>query len=313
MADTKKRSYNKGKSNYHAHSQKKKKILSLEPGMKGFFCTCNFQEKNCIREAYNLLNEYADKLYGPEEGNVASDLPVDDKTPENEEPDICDDLEKQIADIKCSGHKLKRFQSVQTFVPNCIFIKADVDEPTKLGSAIVEDIALTKLQKTRYLLRLVPIEATCNTKIEEIISTAGQLFDKHFLGEPTTFSIVFNRRYNNSLSRDLVIKELADLITQKNNSHKADLTKPKLSVIVEIIKGNCLLSVVADYYLFKKYNLYELCVNPEDKNKTDDDKAEGDDPEVKDELEDVNAEDKGEGDAKASPQEAVSAETTVTE
>lgn len=277
--------------------------------MKGFFCTCNFQEKNCVREAYNLLNEYADKLYGPEEGKAVSDLPTDvDKTLENEEPDICDDLEKQIADIKCSGHKLKRFQSVQTSVPNCIFIKADVDEPTKLGSAIVEDIALTKLQKTRYLLRLVPIEATCNTKIEEIISTAGQLFDKHFLGEPTTFSIVFNRRYNNSLSRDLVIKELADLITQKNNSHKADLTKPKLSVIVEIIKGNCLLSVVADYYVHKKYNLYELCVNPEDRNKTDNDKAEACNPEPKGEAQDVKTED----DAVGKTQEEVPAEIAVT-
>ena len=35
--------------------------------MKGFLITCNNREKEAVKEAYNLLNEYADKLYGPEQ------------------------------------------------------------------------------------------------------------------------------------------------------------------------------------------------------------------------------------------------------
>jgi len=38
----------------------------LEPGMKGFLITCNNREKEAVREAYNILNEYADELYGPD-------------------------------------------------------------------------------------------------------------------------------------------------------------------------------------------------------------------------------------------------------
>lgn len=34
--------------------------------MKGFLVTCNNNEKGAVRDAYNILNEYADKLYGPE-------------------------------------------------------------------------------------------------------------------------------------------------------------------------------------------------------------------------------------------------------
>ena len=49
---------------------KKRKRLMLECGMKGFLCTCNFREKDCVREAYNLLNEYAEKVYGPTEKQV---------------------------------------------------------------------------------------------------------------------------------------------------------------------------------------------------------------------------------------------------
>lgn len=40
--------------------------------MKGFICTCNGNEKQCIREAYNILNEFADQLYGEETSVVSS-------------------------------------------------------------------------------------------------------------------------------------------------------------------------------------------------------------------------------------------------
>lgn len=46
---------------------KKNRDLFLKAGLKGFVCTCNGMEKQCIRESYNILNEYADKLYGEEQ------------------------------------------------------------------------------------------------------------------------------------------------------------------------------------------------------------------------------------------------------
>lgn len=53
----------------------------LDVGMKGVLITCNRDEKQCIREAYDLLTEYADELYGNEvdvglsDGNTALDNP----------------------------------------------------------------------------------------------------------------------------------------------------------------------------------------------------------------------------------------------
>ena len=38
----------------------------LVAGLKGFIVTCNEHERDAVKESYNILNEYADKLYGPE-------------------------------------------------------------------------------------------------------------------------------------------------------------------------------------------------------------------------------------------------------
>lgn len=38
----------------------------LEPGLQGILITCNMNERKCVGEAYNLLNEYGDDLFGPE-------------------------------------------------------------------------------------------------------------------------------------------------------------------------------------------------------------------------------------------------------
>lgn len=55
------------KSYYLKCAHKKvKKGHSLDVNMKGFLVTCNGNEKQAVREMYNLLNEYGDKLYGQE-------------------------------------------------------------------------------------------------------------------------------------------------------------------------------------------------------------------------------------------------------
>ena len=51
----------------------------LEVGMQGIIITCNMNEKKCTSEAYSLLNEYADKLYGPEKVSTKSVLSNEQK------------------------------------------------------------------------------------------------------------------------------------------------------------------------------------------------------------------------------------------
>lgn len=55
----------RNKSKYTSYQNKRKNVNKIEPGMTGFLCTCNskLKEKDCMRESYNLLNEFADKLF----------------------------------------------------------------------------------------------------------------------------------------------------------------------------------------------------------------------------------------------------------
>lgn len=243
--------------------QHKKQVLQV--GQRGFLVTCNMNEKACVRECYNLLNHYADELFGPEaqpkEEQEASKTETEaSKAAETDSDD--DDLDAAVA--KCLETKTKRqfrFQNVDTGTTNCLFIRTQLEDPLKLGKHIVDDITATGKAMSRFVLRLVPIEAVCKANMPDIINAAGALFDKHFLKEATTYGIIFNHRYNQQIKRDHIIKELAELVNSKNIGNKVDLHHAKKSIIVEVLRGWCLLSVIENYLDCKKYNLAELA-NP---------------------------------------------------
>ncbi|XP_054288993.1 THUMP domain-containing protein 1 homolog [Macrosteles quadrilineatus] len=236
----------------------------LQPGIKGFMCTCNakFREKECVKESINILNEYADKIFG------ADDIQRPSSTNEDTEGgaggdvasggDIEDDLKKEISNLRASQWTPGRFTVVDTGVQAIIFIKTTLEDPVKLAHTILSEAAATKTQKGRFLLRLVPVEVVCRANMEDMKTAADSLFDKHFKCDPTTFAIVVNKRYNDSLLRDEVIQALALLVTDKNREHKANLKEPNRTVLVEIFKGMCLMSVLEDYKTLRHYNIAEL-------------------------------------------------------
>lgn len=274
------------KPHSYQHNTKKPKQNFLDIGMKGYLCSCNFREKDCVRESYNVLNKYADLLY-PDK--------IEDKIEEKEQKeDVLDDLADEINQLKSDNATpaARRFNSVQTGVKNIVFITTTLENPVELAVKIVEDINQKKSQQTRYLIRLVPVEVVCKASLTNIVDGFKPLVEKHFKGEPTTFSIAFNHRYNNNVPKDEVIKSLAELVGEANGEHKVNLTQPKLSVIVEIIKGLALLSVVPDYLKYKKYNL--LSAAEENKDKADQKVAAGCKKDIQEEMPKESVVEKGE-------------------
>lgn len=265
------------KFNNRSNWYKSPKKQTLEVGIRGFLATCNYREKDCVRECYNILNHYADQLYGP--SNAVKEASKEDKPEEPDETDIADDLQKEIDAAKAASKPGTgcRFNSIDTGAKNCIFIKTTLPDPVELHMKIIKDIAETKVKKTRYLLRFTPIQVVCQANVDEIIKASGALFDKYFLKEGKTFAIVFNRRLNNDIKRDEIIKILADLVFDKNVKNKVDLKNAELAVIIEIIKGKCCLSVVEDYFKYRKYNLFELASNKSEDKKSDEIKPKDDD------------------------------------
>lgn len=263
MASPAKRPRNESKDKKFYAKQARKGFKNyLDVGDKGFLVTCNFKERDSIHECYRLLNEYYEKSQ-PAVEEVAK--------PEEDEDDISSQLQDQIEKSKVEvKERSQKFQSLSTGVQNCLFIRTTIDDPVTLGTTIIRDLAETKAKKTKVTLRFLPIEVICKAKIEDMKDAAGILFDKYFLKEPSTFAINFNRRFSD-MNRDVVIKELADIVALKNTGNKVNLNEPQLSIIVEIIKGHCLLSVLPDYIKLKKYNVNELWAN---KKKESSEKAE---------------------------------------
>ncbi|CAM4522367.1 unnamed protein product [Lepidochelys kempii] len=229
----------------------------LELGMQGILITCNMNERKCVGEAYSLLNEYGDLLYGPEKFTNQDDRLSGS---EEEEDDVEAALKKEVDQIRTSNEqKLRRFQSVESGANNVVFIRTLGVEPEKLVHHILMDLHTTKKKKTRVILRMLPISGTCKAFMEDMKKYSETFFEPWFKApNKGTFQIVYKARNNSHMSREEVIKELAGIVGSLNPENKVDLNNPQYTIVVEIIKNVCCLSVVKDYVLFRKYNLQEV-------------------------------------------------------
>ncbi|XP_012867227.1 PREDICTED: THUMP domain-containing protein 1 [Dipodomys ordii] len=238
----------------------------LEPGLQGILITCNMNERKCVEEAYSLLNEYGDDLYGPEKFVEKDQQPSGSEEDDDDDDDVESALKKEVGDIKASTEmRLRRFQSVESGANNVVFIRTLGIEPEKLVHHILEDMYKTKKKKTRVILRMLPISGTCKAFLEDMKKYAETFLEPWFKApNKGTFQIVYKSRNNGHMNREEVIKELAGIVASLNSENKVDLTNPQYTVVVEIIKAVCCLSVVKDYMLFRKYNLQEVVKSAKD-------------------------------------------------
>lgn len=79
-----------------------------------------------------------------------------------------------------------------------------------------------------------------------------------------------------------------------NPKNKVDLTNPELTIIVEVIKAVCCISVVKDYTLYRKYNVQEVVKEDTPKPNVTRAKMDTNTTEQKDESETNQEEKKGE-------------------
>ncbi|XP_060910784.1 THUMP domain-containing protein 1 [Labrus mixtus] len=230
----------------------------LEVGMEGILITCNMNERKCTAEAFNLLNEYADKLYGPEK--FEDDNESSSQEEDAEEEDVTEALKKEVAQLKSSGAKKKRrFQAFESGANNVIFIRTLNLESDKLVHHILSDLHSTKKKKSRVILRMLPVTGTCKAFQEDIVKYLGTYLEPWFkTPNCATYQIAFKARNSSHNKRDEIIKSVAGLVGKLNPKNKVDLTNPELTIIVEVIRAVCCISVVKDYTLYRKYNVQEV-------------------------------------------------------
>ncbi|XP_061088062.1 THUMP domain-containing protein 1 [Conger conger] len=254
--DSRKRS----KRHYGNYGNKKYKgSRELEVGMQGILMTCNMNERKCTSEAYSLLNEYADELYGPEKFSDVDDGDSDANDSADED-DAEAALKKEVKQIRSSTQKMeRRFQALDSGANNVIFIRTQHLDPEKLVHHILQDLHTTKKKKSRVILRMLPVSGTCKAFIEDMEKYMENFLEPWFkTPNQGTFQIVFKARNSSHNKRDEVIKALAELVGKMNPENKVDLTNPEYTIIIEVIKNVCCVSVVRDYMLFRKFNVQEV-------------------------------------------------------
>ncbi|KAL3876574.1 hypothetical protein ACJMK2_034408 [Sinanodonta woodiana] len=267
--DFKKGSRKRPKSYYQkcarAGKGKSRKLENiLEPGIRGFLVTCNSHEKEAVRETYNILNEYADELYGPEQNGAdgsGSDNNADSDDDAENDMEKC--LEREVHQMKEQQKNpgKRRFQNIFTKAKNCIFIKTQLEDPCLVAHTILSDLAEKKVQKTRYALRLLPIAGTCKAYLKDIEAFSIEFLEKTFgtpFGVGLSYTTVVKIRNNNSVGRTSILPMLGKIIKEMNPLHRLNHSNPDIVVLVEVIGSVCCMSVVKDYFLLRKYNLLEV-------------------------------------------------------
>lgn len=246
--------------NYHNKAFKKHRKYDVGPNMAGFLCTFNFQDKGCQREAYNILNKYADKLYGPE---------ISPQEAKNEENDIEHDLESELNQLKAVSKApfKRRFQVLESGAKNILFVKSELPDTVKIASEVVKEIYETQQQQSRHLIRLIPIEVTTSININDIKAAVLPFIERHFKESPQKFSVICNVRNNGKIVKMDIIKEVADLVSQQRDDHSVNLKQADVTIVIEIIKSVAMLAVIPEYLKYKKFNL--ILGNNEDAEKTE--------------------------------------------
>lgn len=136
-------------------------------------------------------------------------------------------------------------------------------DPLAVVHKIITDIQAnnTDAPSSRFISRMIPIQGTCYATMDEITHLVGALLDAYLphSDDPKTFSVAIKRRNCSTVTRDEVISGVYNLVMAKKPNYKVQLRNSDVTVVVEICKTLCGVSVIDDCTArFQNFNLQEF-------------------------------------------------------
>ncbi|KAL8650788.1 MAG: hypothetical protein Q9226_004993 [Calogaya cf. arnoldii] len=247
----------KTKKPWQMPKKKSSSAPTINPGEAGIWATCDMhREGQCTQELKELLNEYADLLYG--DVSATNEAFKDDAELGN------DDIE---AEINKEMHDLRQPKQQALFVPvkievQCVlFFKTRLPvEPVSFVHRICSD-AMSKAatQKTRHVKRLTPMtrmgKATDKSLEEVAKAVLAPVFHRDSV-PAQKFAIRTTIRNNHAMKRDNVIKRVAELVGEP---HTVDLKGYDQLILVDIYRNILGMSIVgSDFEQLKRFNIAEI-------------------------------------------------------
>ena len=246
-------------------------------GSAGVVVTCDQgKERNASRDLVRNLNDAYERVF-PDERRP--ERPADASG-----TNVADALAAELKDLKetDADEDAKRFKPLNLDFKACMFVTMRADAAKKAPPSRLVHEMLVKIRdrdqdapRSRHGIRLIPCDTVCFAGIDEIKKALAPLIAEHFpvpsetdanandAASTKTFAVTFASRANSSMRRADVIPAVAELVPPP---HKVDLTRPDLTIMVEVMKGTCCLAVVKDYYGLLKYNARLLALSEEERN-----------------------------------------------
>jgi tRNA acetyltransferase TAN1 len=240
---------------------------TIQIGQHGFFVTfCASKESFVRNEIYNLLNRFADQLFGAEFGD-------DNQTETADLNDLDSALESEKTKLTDSNKKVRRFQIVKSGTKHSLFVTTTLPLASlnKLIELIFHTSIETKEQHSLYVERLLPILFVCKAYEDdlrriiikkEFLEQIYLLIDENDTSGNTIWFDVQAKKSNNTQIKSGHLEEIIinDLLSRKSEDlngkiFKRDYKKPQIHILIHVIKNVILISIVRNYDMYKKYNL----------------------------------------------------------
>ncbi|KAL3154495.1 hypothetical protein ABBQ32_013957 [Trebouxia sp. C0010 RCD-2024] len=240
---------------------------TLPVGSRGVLVSCiGGKEQYAAKDSIRILTEYYDKLKGTEQP-AAPDT-------SSKPADISSAIADEVAELQNPKGQLFVHHKVNVF--GLIFIGFHTPSPHPTPSEVVQaaaqDVLKTKQCLSKVCMRFMPVEGVCYAGLEDISKLGKKVLAEHFpTGDNvpvTTFGVLYEHRASDLLKRMDVINTIVDCIPQP--PYKVELSNPKKTVLVEVMKATAAISVVEDYKLLGKLNLRELSMIGVEVDKKDD-------------------------------------------
>ncbi|KAF6261244.1 hypothetical protein COO60DRAFT_1699940 [Scenedesmus sp. NREL 46B-D3] len=270
MSDNKKRSgpreggapHKKPKG--HWGGQYKGSGQAIAVGSVGIYATCDSgKDKRATDELISMLEETFNRLGKDHVGRSDNTAAAADAGAEGGKGgSIADMLAAEVAELK--DKRKDRFKRREGGVRGTLFVEFpaedDCPSPEEVVLDICRQVQATQSLPSRHLMRLLPVSHTCGINKEEITALAAKVAEKYFpTGEgaaSTEFAVEFEHRASDKLDRREVIDIVAKAVQQP--PHKVNLKTPQKTILVQLVRTVCCISVLDSYKELARFNVRKL-------------------------------------------------------
>ena len=247
--------------------KKNKNEININEEMKGFLIfTDKHREKNCIRDAYNILNDVTEKLY-PNLENNRGNINLNEEINIKNNKDISSKMDEEIQNLQKNN---KIYTSINTRCAAIVFIKIEEEyalyiSPKEIVNYIINEVINTKKSLSKCISKFYPVEICTKYNKENFTEKVEKLTKTYFkndIDNIKTWKIEIRVRNNNSVNK----KEIMNIILNKINKdkYKVDYKHPELTFLVEISWNLMCLSVLEKFSEYKSYNIQSLAKTEEE-------------------------------------------------